>query len=216
MSILSNYVPQCIVRAEVSSPISEDKSENTVSKNFAERIVQAVAIAKSEPYRAVTHNKGIMNGVDAVILATGNDFRAVEAGVHAYASRSGQYSSLTHAEISNGNFKFWLDIPLALGTVGGLTSLHPLVKLALEILQYPNAKDLMQLVAVAGLAQNFAALRSLVTTGIQKGHMKMHLMNLLNQLGASEDEKQQLISYFKERTVSNAAVKESLDLIRKE
>ena len=122
----------------------------------------------------------------------------------------------THAETNNGQFRFWMDVPLALGTVGGLTSLHPMVKLALEILDFPSAKELMQIVAVAGLAQNFAALRSLVTTGIQKGHMKMHLMNLLNQLGANEDEKIQLMAYFKERTISNAAVKEGLELIRKE
>ena len=215
MSILSNYVPNCLVRAEVSCAISEEKSEQTVSQNFAKRFVQAVAIAKSEPYRAVTHNKGIMNGIDAVILATGNDFRAVEAGVHAYAAKDGRYSSLTHAEINDGIFRFWIDVPLALGTVGGLTSLHPLVKLALEILQNPSAKDLMQIASVAGLAQNFAALRSLVTTGIQKGHMKMHLLNMLNQLGATESEKKELVAYFRDRTVSNASVKEGLEQLRK-
>jgi hydroxymethylglutaryl-CoA reductase len=157
-----------------------------------------------------------MNGVDAVVLATGNDFRAVEAGVHAYASKDGQYSSLTHASIENDIFSFWIEIPLALGTVGGLTTLHPLVKLGLEILQNPSAKELMQIVAVAGLAQNFAALRSLVTTGIQKGHMKMHLMNMLNQMGASESEKQQLVQYFKDRTVTNASVKAALEKIKAE
>ena len=185
------------------------------SSQFAEKMVQAVEIAKAEPYRAVTHNKGVMNGIDAVILATGNDFRAIEAGVHAYAAKDGQYSSLTHAQIKDGKFSFWIEIPLALGTVGGLTSLHPLVKLALEILKNPNAKELMQLVAVAGLAQNFAALRSLVTTGIQKGHMKMHLLNLLNQLGASEAEKQQLVRHFKTNVVTNASVKEALAKIQK-
>ena len=215
MSILSNYVPNCIVRAEVSCPITEEKSEETVSRIFAQRFVQAVSIAKSEPFRAVTHNKGIMNGIDAVVLATGNDFRAVEAGIHAYAAKDGSYSSLTHAETNQGIFRFWIDVPLALGTVGGLTSLHPLVKLALEILQNPTAKDLMRIVAVAGLAQNFAALRSLVTTGIQKGHMKMHLLNMLNQMGASDGEKKQLVEYFKERTVSNASVKEGLERLRK-
>ena len=214
MSILSNYVPNCVVRAEVSCPISKDNNDEKVSKDFAQRFVQAVAIAKSEPYRAVTHNKGIMNGIDAVVLATGNDFRAVEAGVHAYAAKDGNYSSLTHAEISDNTFRFWIDVPLALGTVGGLTSLHPLVKLALEILQNPSAKQLMQFVAVAGLAQNFAALRSLVTTGIQKGHMKMHLLNMLSQLGASDTEKAKLVDYFKERTVTNASVKEGLEKIR--
>ncbi len=215
MSILSNYVPNCLVRAEVNCPVYEEESNSGVSLNFAERFVQAVAIAQAEPYRAVTHNKGIMNGIDAVVLATGNDFRAIEAGVHAYASRKGQYSSLTHAQIENGQFKFWLEIPLALGTVGGLTSLHPLTKLALEILQDPSAEALMQIVAVAGLAQNFAALRSLVTTGIQQGHMKMHLLNLLNQMGASAAEKKELIGYFTDKTVSTAAVKEGLELLRK-
>ena len=172
MSILSNYVPNCIVRAEVSCPV-EDLAEKKIEnpKEFAEKFVQAVRIAEIEPFRAVTHNKGIMNGVDAVVLATGNDFRAVEAGVHAYAARSGRYSSLSHATIENGIFTFWMEIPLALGTVGGLTSLHPLVKLALEILNKPSAHQLMQLVAVTGLAQNFAALRSLTTTGIQEGHI---------------------------------------------
>ncbi|MEQ5790388.1 hydroxymethylglutaryl-CoA reductase, degradative [Muricauda sp. NFXS6] len=215
MSILSNYVPNCLVKAEVSCPISELGNTDMSAEAFAEKFVRAVNIAKAEPYRAVTHNKGIMNGIDAVVLATGNDFRAVEAGVHAYAAKEGQYSSLTHAKIENGIFKFWIEVPLALGTVGGLTTLHPLVKLALEILQNPSAKQLMQLVAVAGLAQNFAAVRSLVTTGIQKGHMKMHLLNMLNQMGATETEKQQLVTYFKDQTVTNASVKEALEKIKK-
>lgn len=214
MSILSNFVPNCLVRAEVSCPISE-LDEGTISgQEFAQKIIQAVDIAKVEPHRAVTHNKGVMNGVDAVVLATGNDFRAVEAGVHAYAAKDGSYSSLTHAKIEEDTFTFWIELPLALGTVGGLTSLHPLVKLALEILGQPTAKELMQIVAVAGLAQNFAALRSLVTTGIQKGHMKMHLMNMLNQMGASESEKKQLIRYFKDHTVTNASVKQALEKIQ--
>ncbi|RDY59365.1 hydroxymethylglutaryl-CoA reductase, degradative [Flagellimonas nanhaiensis] len=214
MSILSNYVPNCLVRAEVSCPVSALDEDDLPADVFAEKMVQAVEIAKVEPYRAVTHNKGVMNGIDAVILATGNDFRAVEAGVHAYASKQGSYSSLTHASIEDGVFKFWIEVPLALGTVGGLTSLHPLVKLALEILQNPSAKELMQIVAVAGLAQNFAALRSLVTTGIQKGHMKMHLLNMLNQMGATESEKKQLVQYFKNNTVTNASVKEALQKIQ--
>ncbi|NNL03253.1 MAG: hydroxymethylglutaryl-CoA reductase, degradative, partial [Eudoraea sp.] len=195
MSILSNYVPECLVRAEVSCPISELEIEQSVSpKEFAEKMVRAVKIANVEPYRAVTHNKGIMNGIDAVVLATGNDFRAVEAGIHAYAAKDGSYKSLTHASLEDGIFKFWIEVPLALGTVGGLTRLHPLVNLALEVLQKPSARELMQIVAVAGLAQNFAAVRSLVTTGIQEGHMKMHLLNILNQMNASDDEKKTLIA----------------------
>ncbi len=214
MSILSNYVPQCVVRAEVGCPVNELDEVGISPEDFAKKMVQAVEIAKAEPHRAVTHNKGIMNGIDAVVLATGNDFRAIEAGVHAYASKDGSYSSLTHATVENDFFTFWIEVPLALGTVGGLTSLHPLVKLALEILQKPNAKQLMQIIAVAGLAQNFAALRSLVTTGIQKGHMKMHLLNMLNQIGANEAEKKQLVSFFKERTVTNASVQEALQNLR--
>ncbi|TRO67082.1 hydroxymethylglutaryl-CoA reductase, degradative [Christiangramia sabulilitoris] len=215
MSILSNYVPECIVRAEVSCPV-EDLSENEdmTGQEFAEKFIQAVKIAEIEPYRAVTHNKGVMNGIDAVVLATGNDFRAVEAGVHAYASRNGRYTSLTHAEIENGIFKFWMEIPLALGTVGGLTSLHPLVKLALDILQRPSANDLMKITAVAGLAQNFAALRSLTTTGIQQGHMKMHLMNILNQNQATDQEKEELVEFFTHHTITHSSVIEQLENLR--
>ncbi|MEY4038021.1 MAG: hypothetical protein RIR67_331, partial [Bacteroidota bacterium] len=116
MSILSNYVPNCLVRAEVSCPIADlDEKHIPNPQEFAEKFVQAVRIAEVEPFRAVTHNKGIMNGIDAVVLATGNDFRAIEAGIHAYASRNGQYSSLSHAKIENGIFSFWMEIPLALG-----------------------------------------------------------------------------------------------------
>ncbi|WP_269686515.1 hydroxymethylglutaryl-CoA reductase, degradative [Flavobacterium lacustre] len=216
MSILSNYVPNCIVRAEVSCPINalEEKHIND-PQEFAEKFVQAVQIAEVEPFRAVTHNKGIMNGIDAVVLATGNDFRAVEAGIHAYASRNGQYSSLSHAKIEDGIFTFWMEIPLALGTVGGLTSLHPLVKLSLEMLEKPSARELMQIVAVAGLAQNFAALRSLTTTGIQDGHMKMHLNNILNQFEANEDERVLIRKHFKHHVVSHSAVVDYIENLRK-
>ncbi|WP_111307991.1 hydroxymethylglutaryl-CoA reductase, degradative [Confluentibacter sediminis] len=215
MSILSNYVPDCLVRAEVSCKVEDLSDSDAFSgEEFANKFLQAIQIAEIEPYRAVTHNKGIMNGIDAVVLATGNDFRAVEAGVHAYASRNGIYSSLTHAKIENGIFTFWLEIPLALGTVGGLTGLHPLVKLALDMLKKPSAKELMQIVAVAGLAQNFAALRSLTTTGIQQGHMKMHLMNILNQFNANDAEKAILIEHFKTNTVSFNAVADTLAHLR--
>ena len=216
MSILSNFVPNCVVRAEVSCPVeqlSEDK--NIDAHEFAQKFATAVKIAEIEPYRAVTHNKGIMNGIDAVILATGNDFRAVEAGIHAYASKSGQYSSLSHVKIENGIFTFWMDIPLAIGTIGGLTNLHPLVKFSMELLGKPNAEQLMQIVASAGLAQNFAALRSLTTTGIQQGHMKMHLMNILNQHQATKEEKQNVLNYFKNTTVSHSLVIDYLEKIRK-
>ena len=212
MSILSNFVPDCLVRAEVSCPIADLGGENP--QKFAEKFYQAVQIAQIEPYRAVTHNKGIMNGVDAVVLATGNDFRAVEAGVHAYASKDGSYKSLSHCTIDDGIFKFWLDIPLALGTVGGLTGLHPMAKLSLELLQKPSANRLMEIVAAAGLAQNFAALRALTTKGIQHGHMKMHLQNILNQLGANAQEKEKIATYFEGKTVTHAGVVSKFEEIK--
>lgn len=214
MAILSNHVPNCLVRVQVSCPVSQMGNSGMEGEEFAQKFVRAVAIAQVEPHRAVTHNKGIMNGVDAVVLASGNDFRAVEAAVHAHAAKDGTYSSLSHASIVDGVFSFWMELPLALGTVGGLTSLHPMAGLALEILQRPSADQLMRIVAVAGLAQNFAAIRSLVTTGIQKGHMKMHLLNIINQLGATEEEKQRLLEHFKKHRVTHSTVREALEGIR--
>lgn len=213
MSILSNYVPECLVSAEVSCKVEELGGQNP--QKFAEKFRQAIQIASVEPYRAVTHNKGIMNGIDAVVLATGNDFRAVEAGAHAYASRSGQYKSLSHCEIKDGIFRFWIEVPLALGTVGGLTALHPMAKLSLEMLQKPSAKTLMQIMAAAGLAQNFAALRALTTKGIQEGHMKMHLQNILNQFHLNDQEKQLVTAYFDNKTVTHSAVVEKIKALRK-
>ncbi len=214
MCILSNYTPDCIVRAEVSCPVEQLAEGNVSAEEFVEKFSRAVRIAEIEPYRATTHNKGIMNGIDAVVIATGNDFRAVEACAHTYAAKDGQYSSLTHCEVKDGIFRFWIDLPTALGTIGGLTSLHPIVKLALGILGKPSAGELMGFVAVAGLAQNFAALRSLVTTGIQKGHMKMHLMNILNQLEATDEEKQYFVNFFKDKTVTHHTVIEEFGKLR--
>ncbi len=216
MCILSNYVPDCLVRAEVSCPIEElNEFENFDPKNFAAKFSKAIKIAETQKVRAVTHNKGIMNGVDAVIIATGNDFRAIEAGVHAYASKDGKYKSLTKISLKNGVFKFWIELPLSIGTVGGITNLHPLVKWSLNLLKSPSAKQLMKIVAVSGLAQNFAAIQSLITTGIQKGHMKMHLINILNTLNTSEKEKYLLINHFKKNTVSFSSVQDELVKLRK-
>ena len=216
MSILSNYVPECLVRAEVSCKVEDLYKENAAY--YAEKFIQALDIANAEPHRAVTHNKGIMNGIDSVVIATGNDFRAVEAGIHAYAARSGKYKSLSGAKItpnSSGDiFSFWLEIPLALGTVGGLTKLHPLSKLSLEILQNPSAKELMEIVAAVGLSQNFAALRALTTTGIQKGHMKMHLGNIIKQLTTDEKEVAYLLNYFENKPVSHSGVVEVFEKMK--
>ena len=213
LCILSNYTPECLVRAKVICPISDlvGVKKDMPAEVFAERFKRAVDIARVDIRRAVTHNKGIFNGIDAVVLATGNDFRAIEACGHAYAARDGQYRGLTQCELHDGLFEFSLEIPLAIGTVGGLTSLHPMARVSLEMLGAPNAKALMQIVAVAGLAQNFGALRSLVTTGIQQGHMKMHLLNILNHLKATESEIKSAKIYFTDKAVSFAAVREFLN-----
>jgi hydroxymethylglutaryl-CoA reductase len=211
MSILSNYLPGCLVHASVSCPIEQlEETKGLSSQEFAEKFIKAVEVAQKEPYRAVTHNKGIMNGIDAVVMATGNDFRAVEAAAHAYASKEGKYSSLSNAYIEDNCFFFEIKIPLALGTVGGLTQLHPLVKWSMELLGNPNSRTLMEIVAVAGLAQNFAAIQSLVTSGIQQGHMKMHLLNILNQKNATEVQKEKAIVFFKTNTVSHSSVSDFL------
>ena len=214
MSILSNYTPDCIVKASVECPINElvSKTSEIDAKEFAEKFSYAVKIAKLDPYRATTHNKGIFNGIDSVVLATGNDFRAVEACGHAYAARDGQYRGLTDCEVDykKGIFKFSLKIPMSLGTVGGLTALHPMAQTSLDILNRPSAKKLMMVVATIGLAQNFAALRSLVTSGIQKGHMKMHLMNILNHLEANNEERDLVKEEFDGKTISFSAVKNFL------
>jgi hydroxymethylglutaryl-CoA reductase len=215
MCILSNYTPECIVRAEVSCPIDQLTGYEGMSPEmFAHKFEQAIHVARIEPYRATTHNKGIFNGIDSVVLATGNDFRAVEASGHTYASRTGQYRSLSDVTIDNGTFNFFLEIPISVGTVGGITTLHPMVKLAHKILNNPNAEQLMMIIATAGLAQNYGAVSSLVTTGIQRGHMKMHLLNILNQLEATDDEKAQIVKYFITRVVTFPAVTEVFTKIR--
>ncbi|MBU6342633.1 MAG: hydroxymethylglutaryl-CoA reductase, degradative [Bacteroidetes bacterium] len=215
MSILSNYTPDCLVHAWVECPIASfaelAQNQGMDAYQLAHRFATAVRIAQIDPYRATTHNKGIFNGIDAVVIATGNDFRAVEACGHTYAARDGQYRSLSSCTVENDLFRFELKIPLAIGTVGGLTALHPLAKSALEMLGKPSAHELMMIVAAVGLAQNFGAVRSLVTTGIQKGHMKMHLTNMLNHLGANEEESAAAQAYFSKQTASFASVRAFLE-----
>ena len=215
MCILSNYTPECRVKVWVECPTSELNGidERLDGKAFAEKFKKAVDIAIIDPYRAATHNKGIYNGIDAVVIATGNDFRATEAAGHSYAARNGHYASLSYVEIKDDIFRFTLDVPLALGTVGGLTSLHPLAKKSLELLGNPSAKELMMIAATMGLANNYAAVKSLTTKGIQQGHMKMHLANILNQLGATEEEKMKAAEYFKDKVVSYSEVEKFLNTI---
>ena len=216
MSILSNHTPECLVRAEVSCKIKDlESKEITDSKLFANKFITAVEIAENNISRAVTHNKGIMNGIDSVVIATGNDFRAVEASAHSYASIAGKYTSLSHANIVDDQFTFWMELPLSIGTVGGITNIHPLVKWCLQLLGNPSAKELMGIIAASGLAQNFAAVKSLVTEGIQAGHMKMHLNNILNSLNASNLEKQKIIQILNSSDISYSLVDQTLQNLRK-
>ena len=217
MTILSNNTPDCRVKVWVECPVSQlDGIDETLSgAEYAKKFKKAVDIAHIDTDRATTHNKGIYNGIDAVVIATGNDFRAVEAAGHTFASRNGHYESLSTATIDNGIFHFELEVPMALGTVGGLTSLHPLAKKTLELLGNPTANELMMIAATMGLANNFSAVRSLTTKGIQAGHMKMHLNNILNQLNATDEEKKKAREAFKNQTVSFAGVEKFLESIRK-
>jgi len=216
MAILSNYNDGCLVNVSVSCSISDLDAANKGfdGKEFARRFALAVQIANIDVHRATTHNKGIMNGVDALILATGNDFRAIEAGAHAWAARTGSYKSLSQVEIKENTFRFILEMPMALGTVGGLTGIHPLARLSLEMLGNPSAEELMMLAASAGLANNFAAVKSLTTTGIQAGHMKMHLSNILLQLNATPEESEKVKSHFNDKKVSHQAVSGYLNELR--
>lgn len=217
MSILSNYTPDCLVEAWVECDIKELEGvdPDISAEDFAWKFEKAVQVATVDVHRATTHNKGIFNGIDAVVLATGNDFRAVEACGHTYAARDGQYRSLSKIDLSQGKFKYSLQVPISLGTVGGLTKLHPLARFTMELLGDPKAEDLMQIAAVAGLANNFGALRSLTTKGIQKGHMKMHLLNILNNFAAIPTEKDAAVKYFKTKKVSFNAVAIFIEDIRK-
>jgi len=216
MSILSNYTPDCVIKTFVECDIDDlgQIDEELTGEQFARKFEKAVRIAQVDTYRATTHNKGIFNGIDAVALATGNDFRALEACGHTYASRSGKYTSLTDVKIENGKFHYELTVPLSLGTVGGLTNLHPLAKKSLELLGNPDARDLMRIASSVGLANNFAAIKSLVTKGIQKGHMKMHLLNILNQFDATDEEKEKAKEYFHEKKVIYNAVDSFLKSLR--
>ena len=217
MTILSNNTPDCRVKVWVECPVEQldGIDEHLSGAEYAKKFKKAVDIAHIDTDRATTHNKGIYNGIDAVVIATGNDFRAVEAAGHTFASRNGHYESLSSVTLENGIFHFELEVPMALGTVGGLTSLHPLAKKTLELLGNPTAKELMMIAATMGLANNFSAVRSLTTKGIQAGHMKMHLNNILNQLNASDEDKKKAREYFKDKTVSYAGVEQYLESMKK-
>jgi hydroxymethylglutaryl-CoA reductase len=213
MAILSNYCPDSYVKMKVECPVDQLNGfdKNLTGPQFAEKFKKAAIIGKHSVSRAVTNNKGIMNGIDSVVIATGNDFRAIEAGVHAYSISHGKTTSLSDCEIKDNRFIFRLTIPLTLGTVGGVTQLHPLAAKSLEILGNPSAKELMKITAAVGLASNFSAITSLITTGIQQGHMKLHLDNILMSLDVNDQTKEEVREHFQDRVVSYSDVKNFID-----
>ena len=217
MAILSNYSPECIVETSVECLVESLSSgiKTLPSEQFARKFKLAVDIANSDIHRAVTNNKGIFNGIDAVAIATGNDFRAIEAQGHAWASRDGHYRGLTEVHIQDGFFRMMLKIPLSVGTIGGVTRLHPLAKRSLELLGNPGANELMQIMSAVGLANHFSAIKSLITTGIQSGHMRLHLSNILTGLMASGKEKTMALKYFRNKQISYKQVENFLKQIRK-
>ncbi len=191
LRILSNLADHRTARAECAIPVESLARGQFTGPQVAQSIFEAWAFAAADPYRAATHNKGIMNGIDAVVVATGNDWRAVEAGAHAYAARSGQYTSLTDWSLVRDpqtneitHLRGVLEIPLAVGTVGGATKAHPIARTAMKILGSPNARTLAEIMVSVGLAQNFAAIRALGTEGIQQGHMRLHARQVAMAAGA--------------------------------
>lgn len=193
LRILSNLTDRRMARAECRVPVALLARYEIPGAQVAQAIFEAWALAAVDPYRATTHNKGIMNGIDAVALATGNDWRAIEAGAHAYAARQGQYTSLSAWSLAKEGDQIaylqgTLDMPLSVGTVGGATKAHPTARTALKILGHPTARRLAEIMVAVGLAQNLAALRALATEGIQRGHMRLHARQVALAAGASEEQ----------------------------
>ena len=219
MAILSNYATEALVTASCEidfHSLSRDKAE---AERTAQRIALASQFAKQDPYRASTHNKGIFNGIDAVLLATGHDWRAIEAGAHAYAARDGRYQGLSNWEVVLEERKLYgqLTLPMPVAAKGGSIGLNPMVVASFDLLGQPTAKELASIIASVGLAQNFAALRALVTTGIQAGHMKLHAKSLALLAGAQEDEIAAVVAeLLKEKQFNQAKAKEILTKMRKE
>jgi hydroxymethylglutaryl-CoA reductase len=194
LRILTNLADRRLARATCMIPATaleeaDERREQGSPFTLAQRIVEASFFAESDPYRAATHNKGIMNGIDAVVIATGNDWRAVEAGAHAYAARSGRYTSLTRWRLdANENLTGEIELPLAVGMVGGATRVHPSARAALKILGVKTARELAEVMACVGLAQNFAAIRALASEGIQRGHMTLHARQVAMAAGATGEQ----------------------------
>ncbi|WP_373894733.1 hydroxymethylglutaryl-CoA reductase, degradative [Virgibacillus natechei] len=186
LRILSNYADKCLARSRVVIPPELLQTEDFSGEEVRDGVVHAYEFAAMDPYRAVTHNKGIMNGIDPTVIATGNDWRAVEAGAHAYAARSGRYSSMTTwSKDDSGNLVGELELPMSVATVGGSTQVHSMSKIAYSILDVQSAQELAKVIVSVGLAQNLGALKALVTDGIQKGHMALHSRSVAIAAGAS-------------------------------
>jgi hydroxymethylglutaryl-CoA reductase len=193
LRILSNLADRRMARASCTIPLDKLAFDDFSAEIVRDGIIEAWAFAEADPYRAATHNKGIMNGIDAVVIATGNDWRAVEAGAHAFAARSGRYTSLsTWSKDINGSLVGSLELPMAVGTVGGATRVHPGAQAALKLMKIESAAQLAGIIAAVGLAQNLAALRALATEGIQRGHMTLHARQVAIAAGAMEDEVERL------------------------
>lgn len=206
MGILSNYATESLATATCRVPVSLLEKDDYTGADVRDRIIEAYQFAMVDPYRAVTHNKGIMNGVDSVVLASGNDFRAIEAVVHAYAARTGQYRSLSMwSKAENGDLVGKLTIPLPVGTVGGSINIHPTAKFTNQLLRNPSAKELESIIVSVGLAQNFSALKALVTEGIQKGHMGLHAKSLAISAGAKGEQIDRVTAELKQRENMNLA-----------
>lgn len=216
LRIISNLADRRLARAQCRVPASALGTEAWSGSEVVDRIVEAYAFAVHSPYRAATHNKGIMNGVDAVVVATGNDWRAIEAGAHAYAARSGRYTSLSHWEKNGaGDLVGTLEMPMAVGLVGGATRVHPTAKAAIKILGVQTARELAEVIVAVGLAQNMAAIRALATEGIQRGHMALHARQVAIAAGAREDEIDRVVGQMvSERVVRSERAKEILDGMR--
>lgn len=194
LRILSNLADRRLAFAEGRIKVEALERDGYSGQEVVESIIEAAVFAEIDPFRAATHNKGIMNGIDAVVIATGNDWRAVEAGAHAYAARSGQYRSLTTwKKEENGDLYGFIELPMAVGIVGGATRVHPTAQLALRILGVTSARELAGIIAAVGLAQNLAAIRALATDGIQQGHMRMHARQLAVAAGAHNDQVWQVV-----------------------
>ncbi len=212
LRILSNLADRRVVRVRGTIPKSSLETADFTGAEVVRGIIAAYAFAAADPYRAATHNKGIMNGIDAVVIATGNDWRAVEAGAHAYAARHNQYTTLSHWEQdAAGDLVGSLEMPLAVGIVGGATRVHPTAQLALKIMNISDARELAQVIGAVGLAQNLAALRALATEGIQRGHMSLHARNVAIEAGAFGKELDRVVAQMvKERNIRVARAKEIL------